>query len=167
MRPAVDPAEGDLVVSLAGAEEVDAAGRAAVDDLRRQQVNRVRFSLYDRYTDSVLNAKPYSITGAQYPQIPTYDEQFGGNIGGPLKIPHIYDGSDKTYFFVNYQHEVQRVAVNSFSTVPTLDQRNGFFCLANAGSPTLFQPFSSPAVPFPTVADAELCQRQCATGADQ
>jgi hypothetical protein len=130
--------------------------------LFRQQVNRVRFSLYDRYTNSILDGKPYSITGVQYPQIPTYNEQFGGNVGGPLKIPHIYDGSDHTYFFVNYAHIIQRVAVNSFSTVPTLDQRNGLFCLGTLGVPTLFEPFSSPPVPFPTVADAN-----CPSGSAQ
>ena len=38
------------------------------------------------------------------PEDRTYDERFGGTVGGPLKIPHIYNGSDKTYFFINYQH---------------------------------------------------------------
>ena len=50
---------------------------------------------------------PYSITGNEVPKPSHYDERFGGNLGGPLKIPHIYNGSDKTYFFVNYQHEIQ------------------------------------------------------------
>ncbi len=109
-----------------------------------------------------MNADPYSITGVASPKIPTYNEQFGGNLGGPLKIPHIYDGSNKTYVFVNYEHNITINPVNAFSTVPSLDERNGLFCLANAGTPTLFQPFSSPGVPYPTVADTN-----CSSGSAQ
>ncbi len=127
----------------------------------RQQVNRIRFGFYDRYENSAFDARPYSITGAESPKVSHHDNRFGANLGGPLKIPHIYNGSDKTYFFVNYQHENQQSAVNTFSTVPTLDERNGLFCLANAGVPTLFEPFSA-SIPFPTVASTN-----CASGAAQ
>jgi hypothetical protein len=125
--------------------------------LLRQTVNRVRFTVFDRYTNSALDAKPFSITGAPLKQIGAYDERVGGTVGGPLKIPHIYNGSDKTYFFINYQHEIARNPVNTFSSVPTTDERNGFFCLqpnpkVSPPPPMLFQPFST--TPYPTVTDA-------------
>jgi trimeric autotransporter adhesin len=106
--------------------------------LLRQTVNRVRFTVFDRYTNSAFDAKPYSITHTPENQIGAYDERVGGTIGGPLKIPHIYDGSDKTYFFVNYQHEVAKNPVNTFSTVPTPAERAGCF---PAGS--VFMPFTT------------------------
>ncbi len=115
----------------------------------RQQVNRMRFTFYNRLDDSAFDARPYAITGQPSPKLGHYDDRFGANLGGPLRIPHIYDGSDKTYFFVNYQHDIQTTAENTFSTVPTPDERNGLFCGA-----ALYQPFSNPATPFPTVADA-------------
>lgn len=108
--------------------------------LARQAVNRVRFSFYDRYENSALDAEPFSITGNQFPKISHYDERFGGNFGGPLDIPHIYNGSDKTYFFVNYQHNTAKTPVDSFSTVPTLNERGGDFCGLGI---TLFNPFSN------------------------
>jgi trimeric autotransporter adhesin len=117
---------------------------AQVGRLLRQTVNRVRFTLFDRYTNSALDAKPYSITGAKYPQIGSYDERVGGTVGGPLKIPHIYNGSDKTYFFVNYQHETAKNPINTFSTVPTAAERGGLFC----GGSTIFEPFTTS--PFPS-----------------
>ena len=125
-------------------------------------MNRIRFGFYDRYENSAFDARPYSITGVESPKVSHYDNRFGANIGGPLKIPHIYNGSDKTYFFMNYQHENEQTAVNTFSTVPTLDERNGLFCLANASVPTLFVPFSATNTPFPTVIDTH-----CASGAAQ
>src|SRR6204780_4761047 len=108
--------------------------------LGRQTVNRVRFSFYDRYSNSALDAKPYSITGNQVPKPSFYDERFGGNLGGPLKIPHIYNGSDRTYFFINYQHEIQSSALDTYSTVPTAAERSGNFCGLGV---TIFNPFSN------------------------
>jgi hypothetical protein len=108
--------------------------------LGRQTVNRVRFSFYDRYSNSALDAKPYSITGNQVPKPSFYDERFGGNLGGPLKIPHIYNGSDHTYFFINYQHEIQSSALDTYSTVPTAAERAGDFCGLGV---TIFNPFSN------------------------
>ena len=108
--------------------------------LNRQAVNRIRFSFYDHYENSVWDAKPYSITGNPVPKPSHYDERFGGNLGGPLKIPHIYNGSDKTFFFVNYQHETQSSALDTYSTVPTAAERSGDFCGLGI---TLFNPFSN------------------------
>ena len=103
-------------------------------------MNRIRFSFYDRYENSVFDAKPYSITGNPVPKPSHYDERFGGNLGGPLKIPHIYNGSDKTFFFVNYQHETQSSALDTYSTVPTAAERTGNFCGLGI---TLYDPFSN------------------------
>jgi trimeric autotransporter adhesin len=108
--------------------------------LARQAVNRVRFSFYDRYENSAADAEPFSITGNQFPKISHYDERLGGNLGGPLVIPHIYNGSDKTFFFANYQHETEKSPVDTFSTVPTLAERGGDFCGLGI---TLFNPLSN------------------------
>jgi hypothetical protein len=107
--------------------------------LFRQAANRIRFTLYDRYSNAAFDAKPYSITGDRFPKLQTFDERLGGNLGGPLKIPHIYDGADHTFVFVNFQHEAQEAGVASFSTVPTQAERSGNFCGLGI---TLYDPFS-------------------------
>ena len=106
--------------------------------LFRQNVNRVRFSFYDNYQNSAFDAKPFAITGQPEPKVGHYDERVGANMGGPLKIPHIYNGSDHTYFFANYQHETVTNPINTYSIVPTPDERNGCFA---AG--TVFQPLTT------------------------
>jgi hypothetical protein len=108
--------------------------------LGRQTVNRIRFSFYNRYESSALDARPYSITGHEVSKPSHYDERFGGNLGGPLKIPHIYNGSDKTYFFVNYQRDIQSSALDTYSTVPTEAERSGDLCGLGI---TLYDPFSN------------------------
>jgi hypothetical protein len=116
------------------------AGGGGRGRLNRQAVNRIRFSIYDRYENSIWDAKPYSITGNPVPKPSHYDERFGVNLGGPLKIPHIYNGSDKTFFFINYQHETQSSVLDTYSTVPTAAERTGNFCGLGV---TLFDPFSN------------------------
>jgi len=99
--------------------------------IMRQQVNRIRFSIYDTLDNSVWDARPYSLTESNPPKINHYNERFGGMLGGPLSIPHVYDGKDKTFFFLNYNLNRQKSPVDSFATVPTVDDRNGNFCPRN------------------------------------
>lgn len=96
----------------------------------RQRANRVRFSFYDTYSNSVFNAKPFTLTQINPPKIPTWSDTTGGNLGGPLSIPHLYDGSDRTFFFINFESGWNRNAVDQFSTVPTAFERAnpGDFC---------------------------------------
>ncbi len=120
----------------------------------RQRINRVRASFYNEYSNSVFNARPFSLTQPNAPKIPTWSEQIGGNLGGPLVIPHIYDGHDKTFFFVNFDGTWARNAVDQFSTVPTTAERRGNFCdrgaqlsLPNLGAPVCQIPSNVPLNP--------------------
>jgi len=102
-------------------------GLWGVQRVMRQRINRIHFSLYDGYSNSTLNAAPYSLTGNSLPKPQSWQERFGGNLGGPLRIPHVYDGRDKTFLFVNVESQWNRNAVDQFSTVPTMAERNGDF----------------------------------------
>ncbi len=110
----------------------------------RQAINRVRFSFFDQLQDSAWDARPYALTGVPSPKIGHYDDKLGANIGGPLKIPHIYNGSDRTFFFVNYTHETNHSPVDAFSSVPTAAERAGDFSGIGA---QLFDPYSNIAGP--------------------
>jgi hypothetical protein len=110
----------------------------------RQAINRVRFSFFDQLQDSAFDARPYALTGVPSPKIGHYDDKLGANIGGPLKIPHIYNGSDRTFFFVNYTHETNHSPVDAFSSVPTAAERAGDFSGIGA---QLFDPYSNIAGP--------------------
>ena len=106
-------------------------------------INRPHGSIYYGIGDSALNAAPYSLTGQ--PTInPAYvQNSFGGSIGGPLNIPHIYQGGSKTFFFVNYNGRRGDHPFDQFTTVPTLLERQGNF----SGLPQVFDPTTH--TPFP------------------
>ena len=89
--------------------------------------NRPHGSLYYGVGDAALNASPFSITG-QPTEKPAYlQNSFGGSVGGPLNIPHIYHGGSKTFYFINYNGKRGENPFDQFSTVPTLLERQGNF----------------------------------------
>jgi trimeric autotransporter adhesin len=116
------------VASLWGAQRV-----------MRQRINRVHYSFYDTFGASPFNARPYSLYQANPPKISSWTESAGLNMGGPLKIPHIYDGTDKTFFYINFGGTWSRTPVDQFSTVPTIAERNGDFSADNV---QLYNPLS-------------------------
>jgi hypothetical protein len=121
-----------------GPQGVDALWGA--QRVMRQRINRIHYSFYDTFGDSAFNARPYSLYEANPPKISSWTESAGINIGGPVKIPHVYDGTDKTFFYVNFGGAWSRTPVDQFSTVPTVAERNGDFSADNV---QLYDPISN------------------------
>ena len=53
--------------------------------------------------------------------------EYGFTIGGPARIPHIYDGRDRTFFFVSWEQYRQNLGSVITSSLPTAANRNGDF----------------------------------------
>lgn len=75
-----------------------------------------------------MSALPYSqAVGNSVPQS-THFNQLGGTLGGPVFIPHVFNGRNKVFFF--YAYETQRGAqppAQTIGTVPTEAERSGDF----------------------------------------
>jgi hypothetical protein len=82
-------------------------------------------------------AKPYFFgSSASAPVRPPYQRnEYSGNLNGPVYIPHLHNGKDRTFFFASYEgfRLTQSNPVNS--TQPTTAERNGdFSCFLAGGS---------------------------------
>jgi hypothetical protein len=82
-------------------------------------------------------AKPYFFGAASAaPSRPPYQRnEYSGNLSGPVYIPHLYNGKDRTFFFASYEgfHLTQSNPLTS--TQPTTAERNGdFSCFLAGGS---------------------------------
>ncbi|MGE5205005.1 MAG: carboxypeptidase regulatory-like domain-containing protein [Chlamydiota bacterium] len=122
-------------------------------------INRPHGTLFYDLGDAALDAAPYSLTGAPVSKPGYVQHRFGGGLGGPLDIPKIYNGGDKTFYFLSYTGLRSSDPYDAFSTVPTTDQRNGDFSNTrvisgpNAGSPVTIinpatgQPFAGGVIP--------------------
>ncbi|HYO80241.1 MAG TPA: carboxypeptidase-like regulatory domain-containing protein, partial [Bryobacteraceae bacterium] len=59
--------------------------------------------------------------------LPSFFMQPDGNLGGPVVIPKLYNGKDKTFFFVGYQRLHEKKVAQLFTSVPTPAMRMGNF----------------------------------------
>jgi hypothetical protein len=58
---------------------------------------------------------------------PLIRNEFGGSIGGPIRIPKLYDGRNRSFFFVAYERFSLRQSRQQLMYVPTVSMRNGDF----------------------------------------
>jgi hypothetical protein len=88
-------------------------------------------SLFEYLQNDMFDADPYGFNG----KAPKHFNTFGGSLGGPLSIPHFYNGKNRTFFFFDYEGNRRSTAVAEQFIVPTQEQRNGN--LATLGIPSI------------------------------
>jgi len=80
-------------------------------------------------------------------RIPPFQRnEFGFDLGGPVKLPGVYDGHERTYFFGEYQGFRQELGTTQDLSVPTAAERQGVDTTAFPGA-TLMVPVSPDIVP--------------------
>jgi hypothetical protein len=69
--------------------------------------------------------------------------EFGATFGGPVRIPKVYNGKGKTFFFVSYEPKRRRDETAQWAHVPTAAERSGDFrnswVSPGATNPLLYQ----------------------------
>jgi hypothetical protein len=83
--------------------------------------NKFHGSLFEYLQNDALDADPYGFSGKS----PKHFNTFGGSLGGPLTIPHLYNGKDRTFFFFDYEGNRRATATAQQFLVPTAAERNG------------------------------------------
>jgi hypothetical protein len=83
--------------------------------------NQFHGSLFEYLQNQALDADPYGFSG----KAPKKFNTFGFSLGGPVIIPHLYNGHDKTFFFADYEGNRRTTALAEQLEVPTVAERNG------------------------------------------
>jgi hypothetical protein len=83
--------------------------------------NNYHGSVFEYLQNQALDAIPYGFSEKS----PKKFNTFGFSLGGPVAIPHVYDGHDKTFFFADYEANRRSTAVAQQFEVPTQAERNG------------------------------------------
>ncbi len=98
--------------------------------------NQFHGTAYDYFVNEFLNAGlPFTNEGTQDPAKNNQHirnalrrNDYGFTIGGPVDIPKVYNGKNKTFFFFNYEQFRQASTTsNSIQTVPTAAYESGNF----------------------------------------
>lgn len=80
-----------------------------------------------RLRNEALNGNTWENNARGIARQPFKVNQFGGTFGGPVLVPNLYNGKDKTFFFFSYEGLRHNRAVDFLRTVPTELERNGNF----------------------------------------
>jgi hypothetical protein len=106
--------------------------------------NQFHGTLSEYYAGSrPFTAKPYfTAPGTSAPS--THFNQFGGTIGGPVSIPHLFSGKDRLFFFYAYEGYIGNAPATTITSVPTAAERTGDFSalLGVTTSDQLYDPYS-------------------------
>ena len=79
--------------------------------------------------------------------LPSFFMQPDANIGGPVYIPKVYNGRDKTFFFFGYQRLHEKKVAQLFTTVPTVAMRQGDFNLPGVTANRIYDPATTRQLP--------------------
>jgi len=124
-----------ILTANTSAEYPQVAQFAAVS---KQGTNAYHGSLYWGIFNSNFSARSWA--DRQAPSF-TNHNMFAVNGGGPVIIPGLYDGKDKTFFFASYSGARYRIGNRMYMIVPTPAMRNGDFS-ALAGQIDLVDPLN-------------------------
>ena len=124
-----------IITANPSAEYAQVAQFAAVS---KSGTNELHGSFFWGNFNSKFQARSWADTGK--PSF-TNHNMFAVNGGGPVYIPHLYDGRNKTFFFVSYSGARYRIGNRTYAIVPTDAMRNGDFS-ALSGIIDLVDPLS-------------------------
>lgn len=152
--PMVDTVEEFRVQTNSLAAEFGQTSGGVISVVTRGGTNQYHGSLYEFFRNDALDARNAfltqrdPVTGRIKPVL-RYN-QYGGTFGGPVTIPKVMNGKDRTFFFVGYERWNFRTANINRATVPTERERNGDFSNtrdANGNLITIYDPATTRANP--------------------
>ena len=106
------------------AAEFGTVGGSVMNFTMKSGTNQYHGTAFDYAANEILNsAQPYT-----HLKSPTRRHDFGGTLGGPIRIPGVYNGANKTFFFWNFEEFREDEIIKTVtSTVPTDAYRAGDF----------------------------------------
>jgi hypothetical protein len=135
-QPSVDAIQEVSVQTSNFAAEYGAVGGGFFNVTIKSGTNQFRGTVYDYFVNEILNAgTPFTNAGlsdstkdGQLIRPRARRNDYGFTIGGPVEIPKLYHGKDKTFFFFNFeQFRETQIINNTPITVPTNAYRQGDF----------------------------------------
>jgi outer membrane receptor protein involved in Fe transport len=117
-----------------------------VEFLTRSGTNELHANATTLIRNTKLNARAYNAASVGVDQ----EWELALSAGGPIYIPKVYNGKNKTFWFFNYtRYRVKPGGGPSSTTVPTAKERGGDFSELSTPiyDPTNHQPFAGNIIP--------------------
>jgi len=123
---------------------------AIVNTTLRRGTNGLHGSVFDFWQNREMNATDFFLNRTGRAAPPLNQHNFGTAVGGPVRVPKVYDGRNRTFWFFNYEGFRQRSSAASTALYPSRAQldgnladdstgtgifpRSSAFCQANPGA---------------------------------
>lgn len=145
--PAVENLQEFSVITNAADAEYGSSAGSQVSAIIKSGTNNLHGMgwVYLQNSGWAANSWQGNRTGTARPT--AQQRWYGGNIGGPVVLPKLYNGRDKTFFFFSYEYTNPSSQVLEQQLVPTAAERTGDFSQSGSipvinGVPT---PYLNPA----------------------
>lgn len=131
-QPSVDAIQEVAIQTSNFAAEYGQVGGGMFNVTMKSGGNEFHGSVYDYFVNEAFNAgNPFTDSPTGNPRPRNRRQDWGFTIGGPVWIPKVYNGHDKTFFFFNWEQYREHVDINNQQeTVPTPAYRAGDFTTA-------------------------------------
>ena len=126
MRPIADAVTEIQVQTGSTSAEYGAYLGVHINVVTKSGTNVPHGSIFEFYQDSALDARGY-FENTALPKNPRERNQFGAQMDGPMVIPRLYDGRNKTFFMGAYEGVRGEAITSPFGSVPTAAMRRGDF----------------------------------------
>ncbi len=127
-QPSVESLGSESVMINDYSAQFGESGGGIFNYTSKSGTNKLHGTLFNYLENEDLDAgQPFNYTSSGDKVLPVQRQlDFGGSFGGPIVVPHLYNGHNKTFFFFAYEeyHNTQTLN-NGFITVPTNAYRNG------------------------------------------
>ncbi len=121
---------------------------SVVNMVTKQGGNQFHGALFEYLRNDLFDAPPFNFSTVPLAKTKLRKNQFGGDFSGPVWIPRIYNGRDRTFFQLSVESLRSVTGTNQYGIVPTLLERSGDFSQSLGGKPYYFHnPLTSSKAP--------------------
>lgn len=139
--PQVDAVQEFRVLTSPYAPEYGRTSGGVVSFGLRSGTNQFHGTLHEFLRNSVLDANGFNANRAGRPRQQLQRNQFGGTFNGPIWVPKVYNGRNRTFFFFGYEGLREKQAGSFTGTVPTDLEKQGNFSQTRDVNGVLIQMF--------------------------
>src|SRR5579883_376487 len=126
--PSMDAVDQFKVVTNGVSAEFGRVSGGYVELISKSGSNQYHGDLYEYFQNDLFNASSWYNNATGTPKPKFHQNDYGFTLGGPVRIPKLYNGRDKTFFFVDNEYFVSRSAGNAVvGSMPTAAERSGDF----------------------------------------
>jgi hypothetical protein len=108
--------------------QFDDAATGVVNYNIQSGTNTLHGQLYSFIQNEAFDANGYDNNAEGIPKSPRRTTEYGGAAGGPIYIPHVYNGKDKAFWFFSFEkNKFENFGRGGFLTLPTAAMKQGDF----------------------------------------